>query len=256
MLAREMGKNQTALDVALVRGNHQVARYLANHMGVMGLWDGMDVIPRDDENPHSTFPDAALTSGRVAKNTNIPDGLRKTSLHFASAQGHVGAVRSLLDKGADINKRNTKHETALYVASNGGKLEVLKLLIEYGAEVNSPNKLGWTPLHTASHSGYHDIAELLLDHGADINPQDQDLLSPLHLASWNSKPEVVKLLLERGADIHARDTEGRTPYALALRRGDRDVVRLFSANDDTRGSKRQCDSPTHQSKRPKTNETN
>jgi len=222
------GQNQTALDVALVRRNHQVARYLANHIGV-------DMTPLDENPPL----DAAFAFVGMAENTIIPGGLSRTSLHFASAEGNVEVVQSLLDKGADVNERNAEHESALYVASDEGKLEVVKLLIKYGAEVDLPNKFGFTPLHAASHLGHRDIAELLLDHGANIDTQDQELLSPLHAASWNGEPEIVRLLLERGADIHIRDIERRTPYALALRRGDRDVVQLLSACDGTRGLKRQ-----------------
>jgi len=251
------GKNQTALDVAHVSGNRQVARYLANHMGVMDLSDGMDVTPLD-ENPHNLVPDAALTPVGSTENPNIFGGLWKNWLHFASAEGNVEAVRSLLDKGVDVNGRNAKYNATLHVASELGKLEVVKLLIEYGADVNIPNKFGGTPLHVVSHCGYRDIAELLLDHGANINTQDQDLLSPLHLASWNCQPTAVGLLLDRGADIHARDIEGRTPYTLALRRGDRQVVQLLSAHEGTRGLKHRCDSPTptRQSKRARTNGTN
>jgi len=231
------GQNQTALDVALVSGNRQVARYLASHMGIMDLPDGMDVTPLD-ENPHNLVSDAALASVGIAENTNILGGLWKPSLHFASAEGNVEALRVLLSECVGINERNARHETALYLASEKDKLEVVKLLIEYGAKVNFPDKVGWTPLHIAAHLGHCDIVERLLDHGADVNTQDQDLLSPLHLASWNGKPKVVRLLLERGADIHVRDIEGRTPYALSLRRGDRDVVQLFLAHDGTKGLKR------------------
>jgi ankyrin repeat protein len=46
-------------------------------------------------------------------------------------------LRSLLDRGSDVNERNISRETALDAASRYGQLEIAKLLIERGANVDS-----------------------------------------------------------------------------------------------------------------------
>jgi ankyrin repeat protein len=214
--------NQSPLDVASVGGNHEVTRYLADHMGVTNPLDGIDVTRF--ENRVTTSESSGIVN---PTNMPLPGGLTITSLHDASAEGSVEIVRSLLDQGVDVNQRDAYHRTALHMASQKGKLEVAKLLIKYGADVNCRDKEGWTPLHVASRFGYCDIAELLLDHSADVNVTQQDLFTPLHLASWSSNLKVVRLLLKRGANIHVRNIDGRTPYALASRRGDHDIIRLF-----------------------------
>src|SRR5260221_6343150 len=114
--------------MALAGRSRQVARHLANHTGVMDLLDGMDM----DETPQNVVPSATLAAVGTAKNTNIPGGPMETSLHLASAEGNVEAVQSLLDKGVDVNERDSNHATALYMASENGKLEAVKLLIKYG----------------------------------------------------------------------------------------------------------------------------
>jgi len=227
----------TALDVASAYGDREVTRYLANHMGLKDPWDGMAVTQMDMD-ADNLVPHASLASVGIAKQSNIPDGLGRTSLYDASTEGDVEVVQLLLDQGADVNQRNALHETALDVASTKGKLEVAKLLIKYGADVNCRDKEGWTPLLDASRYGHCDIAELLLDNGADVNAKDQDLRTPLHLASWDRHSKIVSLLLERGADVHIRDIDGRTPSGLASRLGARDIVLLLSGATERRGLKR------------------
>ena len=73
--------------------------------------------------------------------TQISPDQWKTSFHAVAEAGHLDIVQSLLEVGADVNKRDEDHQTPLYHASVGGKVEVAKLPIEHGADVNSPDTL-------------------------------------------------------------------------------------------------------------------
>jgi ankyrin repeat protein len=47
-----------------------------------------------------------------------------------------------------------------------GHAEVVKALLEKGADVQAKNSDGWTPLHWACRFGHHDIAAMLRAKGA------------------------------------------------------------------------------------------
>ena len=81
--------------------------------------------------------------------------------------GHWDVVKSLLDKGADINARADNGVTALMMASYEGAVGVVKLLLNKGAEVNDKSNNGFTALLMAVGNGNLDVVKSLLEKGAD-----------------------------------------------------------------------------------------
>ncbi|HEY7076781.1 MAG TPA: ankyrin repeat domain-containing protein [Solirubrobacteraceae bacterium] len=96
-----------------------------------------------------------------------PDGF--TPLHYAAFFGGVGAVRVLLEAGADpdADAENALHVRPLHSAAARGDRESARLLLEAGADPNPRQDGGYTPLHSAAHSDDAALAALLLAHGAD-----------------------------------------------------------------------------------------
>jgi hypothetical protein len=43
---------------------------------------------------------------------------RHTALHLSSRKGHTESVKALLEKGADVNAKNSSRETAFHVAKD------------------------------------------------------------------------------------------------------------------------------------------
>lgn len=126
-----------------------------------------------------------------------------TSLHVAAREGHEGAIRTLLDAGADVNAVDIETKEDPY-----------------------PNE--WTPLHLAALAQKAKVAKLLLDHGAKPSPPDRrGMLTPLHYAAWVGDAEVVKVLLGAKADRGAKDGMGRTPLGLARERKHGAVIKLL-----------------------------
>ena len=72
-------------------------------------------------------------------------------------------VQLLLEKGADVNARNTAGWTPLLHAAQFSSSEIVELLIEKGADVNARGTLGMTPLSVCSHDA---VKQLLIDAGA------------------------------------------------------------------------------------------
>jgi hypothetical protein len=97
------------------------------------------------------------------------------SLHAAAEEGNIDIVKSLLERGVDINSRNADIQTPLHRAAAKGNVDVVRLLIERGAEVDSRDMWGWTPLHTASRYGHLEVSRVLVDHGANVNARQQNI---------------------------------------------------------------------------------
>src|SRR5208283_3075670 len=130
----------------------------------------------------------------------------ENQLGLAAARGHFMQVKSLLDKGAPVDGKNTDGWTALMLASGNGRMDVMQLLIERGADINAKETgAEVTSLMLASHQGQIEVVKLLLDKGAHIDAHAKNGETALMGASFEGRAEVVELLLERGADINAVD---------------------------------------------------
>ncbi|KAB8079278.1 ankyrin repeat-containing domain protein [Aspergillus leporis] len=90
-----------------------------------------------------------------------------------------------------------------------GPERVVALLLQRGVNVNVRNSRGQTPLHIAAQNGQLDVVRLLLaSQQIDVNARDQQGSTPLHLASEKGHVEVVQLLVAHGARLDVRS--GRT----------------------------------------------
>lgn len=107
---------------------------------------------------------------------------------LASMNGHVAAVKLLLDMGSDVNAQiETNRNTALTLACFQGRAEVVSLLVDRKANIEHRAKTGLTPLMESGKSenrffiqaiisveflasgGYVDVGRVLLERGADVN---------------------------------------------------------------------------------------
>jgi len=106
-----------------------------------------------------------------------------------------------------MNELNEK----LFWAVHHGDLDQVKSLLEKGADIEAKDNDGWTPLHWAAANGHTAVAKFLFEKGADVQAKDNDGLTPLHWAAAHGKTAVANLLIEKGADLDTKDSEGRTP---------------------------------------------
>ena len=101
--------------------------------------------------------------------------------------------------------------TCLMTAAANGHLAICRLLLDKGAQLEAKNSYGFTPLHSAAARGHVKIVRLLCNRGADVEARGKNGSRPLHSAAWKGHISVVKELIEeRNAEINARTDDGRT----------------------------------------------
>jgi ankyrin repeat protein len=125
------------------------------------------------------------------------------ALYYASLLGLGAVVKTLVDRGADVNAQGGENANALQAASLGGHKEVVQLLLNKDADVNAQGGRYGNALRAASTEGHQEVVQLLLEKGADVNAQDRDHGNALEAASFRGFENIVRLLLDKGAIIEA-----------------------------------------------------
>ena len=104
-------------------------------------------------------------SGECAGINEPMDG--RAALYSSAEGGHVENVRSLLQRGANIDQADTTDgSTPLKAASQSGHTRVVRTLINAGADLNQADTThGRTPLWSSSTSGHIGATRALIAAG-------------------------------------------------------------------------------------------
>jgi ankyrin repeat protein len=161
----------------------------------------------------------------------------RTALILAARQGHVEAVKALLEAGANINKVSDGDKTSpLLVATINGHFDLAKYLLDRGADPTLTSENGATPLyavvncqwapkadypqpraHLQQQITYLELMKAFLDKGADPNLRvskkvwysgynadrsgvDEIGATPFWRAAYASDVAAMRLLVDHGAD--------------------------------------------------------
>lgn len=116
-----------------------------------------------------------------------------------SMQGPPEISMILIEKGADIHRRDNLQQAPLYYAVSYGKTSVVARLLALGASVNTPGQQGFSPLHMAAQTGQEELARMLIQKGADVNARDVHGKTPLAWARKYDKPALAEILVSAGA---------------------------------------------------------
>ena len=143
----------------------------------------------------------------------------KDELFNAARRGDAAAVKSLLDKGVDVNTKFRYGATALSYAADKGHLEVVKLLLERKADPNVKDTFyGATPIIWAAQKGHAKIVEALLERGAEGKDD------ALAIGASGGHVELVKVVLASGG-LKAESLSGA--LAAAERAKSAEIVELL-----------------------------
>src|SRR5438093_1029313 len=151
-----------------------------------------------------------------------------SDLADAAMNRNKDAVRSLLQKKADVNATQIDGTTALHWAVRADDLETAELLIRAGANASATNRYGVTPLYLATVNGNAAIIQRLLEADADPNSVDPAGETALMTAARTGAPEALRVLLDRGAKVNAPEPEFQeTALMLAVRENHPAAVKLL-----------------------------
>ena len=245
--ARETANGQTALMFAAWENRAEVVALLVERGAHAGLssWIVSMVEPRfdDDGNPRPAG------RSRAPGANSVMGGM--TALLFAARDGHLDAVRALVEGGANVDQvAGGEGSSPMVIAIANGHYTVAKYLLDSGADPNVANIDGLTSLYATINMRFAPVSwapnprtdqeevdalgllEALLDAGASpdarivrglwFSPTSHNRLwidpagaTPFWRAAQASDVESMRLLLAAGADPNLSTFAGTTPLMVA-----------------------------------------
>ncbi|KAL2056011.1 hypothetical protein ABVK25_003653 [Lepraria finkii] len=96
----------------------------------------------------------------------------------------------------DRDERRCPGRTPLHEAAWAGKIGAVRLLVERGADMRAQDDNGWTALHRAAEKGFADAAQLLLDLDSptDLRDRSEMRMNAFELAVAHKREDVVRVL--------------------------------------------------------------
>ena len=189
-------------------------------------------------------------------------------VHLAVREGHVDAVRLLLDRGADPEANGLNDRSLIEMSRERGHDQIVQMLEQARdargrvaaqaadhpihreaalADVDAVrarldadpslvdlgSRAGRTPLHYAVLAGRLQTAILLLDRGANIHARTPGDLEAIDFAVWGERlpinPEIAPLLISRGATYDLAVASALGDLAGVRRMLDADPSRISEA---------------------------
>jgi ankyrin repeat protein len=193
----------TALMTAVRRGRENAVKILVeNHADV-------NFMVKSDE--------GAATALQAA--VDVPDFNEK----------HLKILQYLMEKGANVNGKNTRGQSPLLFAAEHGRTEAAKELLDHNAEVNDTDQKGNFPLLIAACKGYPFLVTLLIEKGANTGMALPDGNTPLMCAAREGSADTVNVLLTKGVDVNAKNSSGSTALTEATDTGNIDIAKMLLA---------------------------
>jgi ankyrin repeat protein len=216
----------TPLEVAVQNDNAEIARLLLNtrtsYAGIHRVLllaiekdmegPGKELIRRDkqlgvlDDKDRSVLWYAAdrglertaallVDSGKI--NIDGKDSNGYSALAQAVRKGHVGTVRLLMSKGADVSVSTNAGNTLLMLAVLAKNTEIVELLLTREIDVNAQDQVGDTALMLAAGSGQKAVLEMLIDAGANLQLRNKEDLNAFQIANNSGHKQAAEIIRER-----------------------------------------------------------
>lgn len=172
-------------------------------------------LPKMLTGPHHNGFFIAAIGGNTRMLSHL-SGKVNIALVLAVKNGHLDAVKFLIDAGADIHIHSSQ---PILLAYAGGHIAVVKFLIECGVVYRKCKALD-----SSAANGQLESIKFLIESGVDIGDDlhSSALMSAIRYKSLN----IIEWLLDNAADVRLL---GDQPLIMACINGSLDVVKLLIA---------------------------
>jgi uncharacterized protein len=204
---------RTVLMTAAERGNVEMIRLL--------IAAGADVNARGSDYGTALFVAIKNGHSEIVRSLMDAGAVSEAPLTLAAEYGQDKVVKLMLERGCDVNHRNSRGETALMFALKRGDRQLIKLLVDAGAEMNLSEIIYQLASSPTRADFQAEIIGYFIEVGADVNaitgpthfdrrkessPRPTVLMAAVDLHSL----PIIQLLVESGADVNGRDDNGET----------------------------------------------
>jgi ankyrin repeat protein len=125
-------------------------------------------------------------------------------IHFAVREGHIEAVKLLLESGGDPEWNGYHDGSLIEMARDRGHERIAQLLEEARHRRGRVAPGTDHPIHVAAKADDIEGVRTFLDDDSSLLERgDRSGATPLHRAVLGSARRVIELLLDRGANVHA-----------------------------------------------------
>ena len=268
------GRRSTPFIEAVRKGHTEiVALFLQYDLAFKGIYrvDGEERSPLvlASRGGHTDTVKLLLDCGSPihVSNEGIASG-KWSALNVAIAEGHIGVVRLLIHRGADVNPSTPEgSDPPIVIAARWGRTDIVRLLHTHGAVISSEtllrieekgfpvsgkgerlnrevkelfandpvNRKGAETLREASRKGsVEEVEKALRD--ASIDPNAADPVTrdtALILAAQNGHEEIVQRLIRRSPDVDVTraNRKGCTALMVAAGGGHQKIVIRLAESD-------------------------
>eukprot|EP01063_Lacrimia_lanifica_P027493 TRINITY_DN386_c0_g1_i2.p2 TRINITY_DN386_c0_g1~~TRINITY_DN386_c0_g1_i2.p2 ORF type:complete len:836 (+),score=420.59 TRINITY_DN386_c0_g1_i2:82-2589(+) len=161
-------------------------------------------------------------------NPDTSDYDKRSALHLAAEEGHLEAVKVLVEAGAHTNCADRWGTTPLSGAVQNGHSEVADYLKAKGALLGKTSRAteedGAAAMCKAAGAGNLAKLKELVAGGVSVNAADYDYRSAIHLAAEEGFMECVQYLVDSDVDFNCQDRWGTTPLTGAENCGQQEVA--------------------------------
>lgn len=103
----------------------------------------------------------------------------------------------------------------IFTAARCGRLDIIRTLVQRGVDVNVKDRAGRTAAHEAARNGHVPVLRLLHDLGADLSVKSLRGVSVAHQAAFGGHVPFLQKLGEYYVDLACTDDAGRSPLDVA-----------------------------------------
>ena len=212
-----LSPKRSALYVATACGHVEVASRLIQAGADVRFMDPVEqlsVLHEAARGCHEQLVNELLIGGADSNSLFGPFG--STPLHHAAIAGHSGIISALLLRGANKDALDLDGATPLMWATGEGQLDAVETLLAAGADYNIRDvEYDDSALDAAACDAHIPVLKALVGHRANVNFRDCKGLSALHKAAIRDQARAIDALIDAGADIDLKSNNGGTPLFLA-----------------------------------------